>query len=278
MLGRIVAALISGALLAQAHGLHPFWPLAWIAPIPLLIAVIGASRATAFLCGAIAGALSVAGMFAYMLDLTGPAPLAVIVVVKALIWGGMLRWRRASPTRRLPAAAAVFVFPALLAGVETLLAAVSPHGTAGAFAYSQMDFLPAIQVAALGGAPAITFVVMLFASLVAFAGRQARVRRGAGAAGAGRAALGFGLLAPEPAAGDREHVRVALLAGDQFEGVPDDWRAVWAAYTPADRTRGRPGLSHRACCRRRSRVSRPPTAPSRDRAAAPRSRAGVTCV
>jgi apolipoprotein N-acyltransferase len=57
-LGRIIAALLSGALLAQSYGLHPFWPLAWIAPIPLLIAVIGASRLGAFLYGALAGAAS----------------------------------------------------------------------------------------------------------------------------------------------------------------------------------------------------------------------------
>lgn len=230
LLGRIVAALISGALLAQAHGLHPFWPLAWVAPIPLLIAVIGASRATAFLCGAIAGALSVAGMFAYMLDLSGPAPLAVIVVFKALIWGGAAL-AVAFAERRLPAAAAVFVFPALMAGVETLLATVSPHGTAGAFAYSQMDFLPAIQVAALGGAPAITFVAMLFASLVAMlVAQRAFVAALAPLALIG-ASLGFGYwrLSLPPA---EQTVRVALLASDRFEGVPDDWRAVWAAYAP----------------------------------------------
>ncbi|MGH6950289.1 MAG: apolipoprotein N-acyltransferase [Vitreimonas sp.] len=228
--GRIAAALISGALLAQAHGLHPFWPLAWAAPIPLLIAVIGASRATAFLCGAIAGALSVAGMFAYMLDLSGPAPLAVFIVFKGLIWGGAAL-AASFADRHLPPAAAVFVFPALMAGVETLLAAISPHGTAGALAYSQMNFLPAIQVASLGGAPAVTFVPMLFGSLVA----MLIARRAFAAALVPLvligAALGFGYwrLSLPPAA---ETVRVALLAADRFEGVPDDWRAVWAAYAP----------------------------------------------
>ena len=133
VIGRVAAALLSGALLAQAHGLQPYWPLAWAAAIPLLVAVIGASRMIAFLCGAIAGALSVAEMFAYMLELTGPAPLAVIVVLKALIWGGAAL-AASFAERRLPAAAAVFVFPTLMAGVETLIAAVSPHGTAGAFA------------------------------------------------------------------------------------------------------------------------------------------------
>jgi apolipoprotein N-acyltransferase len=228
LLARIVAALITGALLAQTHGLQPFWPLAWAAAIPLLIAVIGASPLVAFACGAIAGAASGAGMFAYMLDLAGPPPVVAITVLKALIWGGAAA-AVAFAGRRLPAAAAVFVFPALMAGVETLIGAVSPHGTAGAFAYSQMDFLPAIQIAALGGAPAITFVVLLFASLVAFAVAKRSFAAALAPSLIVALALGFGYLRinlpPQS-----ERARATLLAGDQFEGVPGDWRAVWSAY------------------------------------------------
>ncbi|MBK6705079.1 MAG: hypothetical protein IPG56_15840 [Caulobacteraceae bacterium] len=66
LLGRIVAALISGALLAQAYSLNPFWPLAWIAPIPMLIAAIGASRLGAFAYGAIAGVMSIVLMISYL--------------------------------------------------------------------------------------------------------------------------------------------------------------------------------------------------------------------
>jgi apolipoprotein N-acyltransferase len=228
LLGRILAALLSGALLAQAHSLEPQWPIAWAAPIPLMIAAIGASRAAALACGAIAGAMSVAMMFSYMAELAGPVALAAIIVLKALVWGACCL-AAAVAERRLPAAAAVFVFPALMAGLETLIASVSPHGSAGAFAYSQMDFLPVIQVAALGGAPAITFVVMLFGSLIAFlVARRAFVAALAPLAIVA-AAMGFGYWRLSlPAAG--ESVRVTLLAGDQFEGVPEEWRAVWAAY------------------------------------------------
>lgn len=228
LLGRLVAALFSGALLAQAHGLAPFWPLAWLAPIPLLIAAMGASRLVAFACGAIAGAMSVALMFTYLLELGGLAPTLVVALAKALIWGGLALAVRGA-ARRLPAWAAVFVFPALLAGVETLIAAVSPHGSAGALAYSQMDFLPAIQIAALGGAPAITFMVATFASAFAIlVGRRAPLAAIAPALVIA-AALGFGhwRLDTAPAV---ENVSIALLAGDQFEGVPEDWRLVWGAY------------------------------------------------
>jgi apolipoprotein N-acyltransferase len=129
----------------------------------------------------------------------------------------------------LPAAAAVFVFPLLMAGIETLLAAVSPHGTAGAFAYSQMNYLPAIQIASMGGAPAITFVVMLFASTAALVVAKRAFVAALAPLALVAAALGLGYLRlslpPQS-----ETARVALLAGDQFEGAPEDWRTVWAAY------------------------------------------------
>jgi apolipoprotein N-acyltransferase len=232
-LGRIVAAVISGLLLAQSYGLAPFWPLAWIAPIPLLIVAIGASRWEAFGYGALAGALSMALMFSYLADLGGPVIPAIITVIKALIWGGIALAVRGA-ARLLPSWAAVFVFPALMAGVETLLAASSPHGSAGSLAYSQMDFLPAIQVASLGGAPAITFVVSLFASLVALLIVKRSFVASLAPALIVIAALGFGAHR----IWDRENKEtsedpsyaVAMLAGDDFDLEAADWRPTWEAY------------------------------------------------
>jgi apolipoprotein N-acyltransferase len=247
LLGRIVAALISGALLAQAYGLHPFWPLAWLAPIPLLIAVIGASRLGAFAYGAIAGIVSMALMISYFMDLGGIVPALAITVTKALAWGAMALAVRGAG-RLLPAWAAVFTFPALMASIETLIAALSPHGSAGALAYSQMDFIPAIQVASLGGAPAITFVVTLFASLIAFLIAKRAFATALVPALVVTASLVYGVLREPipvtPTADEPPRFFLAtLLAGDQFSGVPDDWRAVWNAYAPqieraADQGRG----------------------------------------
>lgn len=233
LLGRIVAALISGALLAQAYGLTPFWPLAWLAPIPLLIAVLGASRWGALAYGVIAGATSMALMLNYFLGLIGsPIPAVVITLIKALIWGAMALAVRGA-VRHLPTWAAVFVFPALMAGVETLVAATSPHGSAGALAYSQMDFLPAIQIASLGGAPAITFVVTLFSSAIAFLFAKRAFVAALAPALIVSGALAFG-YARLNAYGDpfTGPMQATLIAGDQFEGVPTDWRMVWNGYTP----------------------------------------------
>ena len=231
LLGRIVAALISGALLAQAYSLHPFWPLAWIAPAPMLIAAIGASRLGAFAYGAIAGLVSVALMIAYFADIGGVTTVLIIVASKALVWGVVAYAVRAA-AQFLPNWAAVFLFPALMTGIDALTAATSPHGSAGALAYSQMDFIPAIQVASLGGAPAITFVVTLFASAIAFLIAKRAAIAALAPALIVSAALGFGYLRTAQPLPSSETIDVTLIAGDQFEGVPDDWRAVWNAYTP----------------------------------------------
>lgn len=164
---RLLLALASGALMAQVASLTPFWPLAWIAPVPLLLASIGARGWMALAYGALAGALSTALAFTYFLELSGLVPTLIIVALTALMWA-FYAFATASAARWLPTWAAVFVLPLLGAGIETALAANSPHGAAGSLANSQMDFTPVLQVAGLGGAPAVTFVVLLFASALAF--------------------------------------------------------------------------------------------------------------
>jgi apolipoprotein N-acyltransferase len=233
-LGRIVAALLSGALLAQSYGLHPFWPLAWIAPIPLLIAVMGATRLGAFLYGALAGALSMALMAPYFLDLGGLAPTAIITLVKALIWGAIAFAVRGG-ARHLPSWAAVFVFPTLMAGVETLIAATSPHGSAGSLAYSQMDFLPAIQIASLGGAPAIVFVLSLFASAIALLVAKRAIVGVVAPALILAAALGWGHFRTFGPIGTLPggHLDIVLLAGDDLAFDAADWRPTLEVYTAA---------------------------------------------
>ena len=59
------AALASGALFALANMLEPWWPAAWIAPIPLLLAAFRASNREAALLAAMASLMGVAGVAGY---------------------------------------------------------------------------------------------------------------------------------------------------------------------------------------------------------------------
>lgn len=231
LLGRIVAAVLSGVLLAQAYGLQSFWPLAWIAPIPLLIAAIGATRLGAFLYGALAGALSMASIGPYLMELSGPIPPLIITIVKALIWGAMCFAVRGA-ARHVPPLTAVFLFPLMMAAIEVVIAASSPHGSAGSLAYSQMDFLPAIQVASLGGAPAITFVLSAFASLMAFLVAKRAIFSAIAPLLIVAAALAWGFMRPIEVTGANadQYIPIALLAGDDLDFEAADWRPTWEAY------------------------------------------------
>jgi apolipoprotein N-acyltransferase len=76
--------------------------------------------------------------------------------------------------KRLPVGASLAVFPALFSTWELALSCVSPHGTAGSVAYSQVPFVPLIQIARLGGISSITFLLWLIPSGIALALRNRR--------------------------------------------------------------------------------------------------------
>lgn len=155
---RIGAAVLSGVLLANTYGLNPWWPLAWIAPVPLLIALHGTRWHLALGLGATAGAIASLSLFDYLTGLGGIGSALVITVLRAGQWAGLAlaAW---TAHRHLPAFAGALVFPSVMAGFEVLMALLSPHGSGGSLAYSQMDALAVIQIASLGGTAAIAFLL-----------------------------------------------------------------------------------------------------------------------
>jgi apolipoprotein N-acyltransferase len=186
-----VAVLLSGAMWFDSAGVNHVWPLAWIAPLKLLILIpdLRAGRAAIAAFGASAiGALNLVLAYRAMppaVLLLGVLFIALPIVLVALAWRAVER--RGHPV------VAIFAFPALLASEEYLISLVSPLGTFGSLAYSQADVRAVIQLASLTGLWGITFIVSLFP---AGAGRrlalpppaEGRARRGRAAA---RPCLGF---------------------------------------------------------------------------------------
>jgi apolipoprotein N-acyltransferase len=234
--GRITAAAIGAALLYFALKLTPFWPAAWLAPIPLLLVAFHAPSREASLLVWFAAAIGVSSNLTYYLQTTGPIATAVILILQILAWGFYVN-RTRSVVRNSQSWTVVFVFPALMAAIDTLVSRFSPHGTAGSFAYTQMDFLPAIQIASVLGAPSIVFLVGLFASTAAIAIYHGpRIHRPSLAYGIPAAlivlALGFGELRLHPST-DAPLTRVGLIAVDEFinpPAPPERAEAVWRAY------------------------------------------------
>jgi len=232
---RWIVALLGGGLIALGSSLHPVWWAAWLGPAAVLWAAF-ASRAwagagLAFVAGLLGGVPL--ALFLHQVA-TLPLLIGVSAISAATFAAGVAL---AAAARRLGSpAVAVFAFPAWCAALDAVRSWTSPHGTSSSIAYSQMDVTPVLQVAALGGTPAVTFVVTLFASGLAFALADARSLPRARAAAVPTlavvaAALGFGAwrLATAPAV---PRVTVALAALDLPHSLPADWRGVLDTYRP----------------------------------------------
>ena len=147
-----------------------------------------------------------------------PIILVGVFVIPSLVFGlAVLLWRAFviwnDPWR------AALVVPAVWVTYEYLVGVTSAHGTFGNLVYTQMNFLPVLQLASVFGVWGVTFCVLFFAAAVA------ALLSGAGTAGQRQmfaAAAGLLMLVmltfgwwrvhfmPEP-----EHsVTVGLLASD----------------------------------------------------------------
>ncbi len=165
---RWALAIAAGVAMRFGYGLEPLWWLALLAPVPLLVAALHASAREA---AALALAAALIGPVLPWSYLAGLMPLPVVMGIAAamaLQWAAVIVVTRAVH-RRGPAWCTPFAFGIVLAAFDALLAASSPDGTAASLAYTQADALALVQVASLGGTPAITFVMGVVASVLAMA-------------------------------------------------------------------------------------------------------------
>ena len=214
----LVATGLTALLWWFGNGLHPLWWLTWWAPLPVLWLaprVRWSWTALAAFVGAAVGSLD---QWSYLHDYIG-LPLAVIVwivVAPGLALAAcalLFRWLLLRG-RRL---AAALVVPALWIALEYANTLSSPHGTFGAIAYTQMEALPILQLAALTGLWGIGFMLLWLPAALA---ATASPVRGSGrwsalalCAAALAGVLGYGLWRlQQPATGS---VRVGLVSLEQ---------------------------------------------------------------
>jgi len=170
----LICAVLAAVMFYLSQGLNDVWGLAWIAPLPLLWLAYGETpRRHLFGASLVACA---AGQIYLLQCYWGMLPwfaLALMILGLGMVFAMIMLGVRAA-WRRLPPSAALFAFPLFWTAFEFLLGLVSPHGTYSSMAYSQVSWPPALQIAALLGLYAITFLLCLFASALAMAGRGAR--------------------------------------------------------------------------------------------------------
>jgi apolipoprotein N-acyltransferase len=149
-------------------GLHPIWWMLWLAPIPMLAAAPRLRSGAAFLLSSIAwliGAMNQLNYVRHEIELP-PLIATLYFLAPAVVFGLAVVFVRRFLTHGSVFLGAV-AFPAYWVTWEYLNATFSPHSTWGNLAYTQMNFLPLIQIASITGIWGISFVVFLFSGTVA---------------------------------------------------------------------------------------------------------------
>ena len=162
------AGLVSAVFAYFGTGLHPIWWALWLAPIPVLAISPRLGGGAAFLVAAFAWVIGEMNQWNYVRhQIELPAQITILYfVVPAVVFGlGVLFVR--GFVRRGSLFLASLALPVYWVAYEYLTAIASPHSTWGNLAYTQMNCLAVIQIAAITGLWGISFVVFLFAGAVA---------------------------------------------------------------------------------------------------------------
>ncbi|HTM79722.1 hypothetical protein [Asticcacaulis sp.] len=228
----IVAALLSGALLAVSRDTGQFGWLVLVAPVPLLVYAVRAPKAwPVFGLALIAGLMGEAGpvwFYGRVLPL-----IYGLAVYQALVFALAVLFMRGL-YRRISPAVAVLGFAAMTAAIEYLYGLVSPNGSFGALGYAMVDVVPLLQTASLAGIAGLSFLAAIIpAGLAVLCLRPRDVTALAVWALPVVAALVYGFWQLAQPSG--LSLRIALLSDDRYAGRiydhPEAGPEISAAFT-----------------------------------------------
>ena len=247
----LFACLATAVLVWFGNGLNLSWPLLWFAPLPVLLF---AARGFWWSSGLAAFVSFLAGSFSmwhYFRVLQAPpevwlitySGVALLFTAAVLLFRALLRC--GAPW------SALLSFPALWVSAEYVHSVATPDGTAGSLAYSQLHFLPFLQLASFTGPWGMGFALLLFPAALAIGWhlRHSRPRQAqrivCATLGLIAAVLIFGavrLSGPR----DGRKIKVGLIASDEpgNENVAANGAAT-ERFAPRVR-----GSCERACCKR----------------------------
>jgi apolipoprotein N-acyltransferase len=227
----VLAALLSGALLAVSRDTGQLGWLVLVAPVPLLVQALRAPRTRGIASLAFAaGVMAEAGpMWFYGRILPVVVGLAAL---QALMFMLTVLFMRAL-YRRFPAAVAVLGFAVMTVAQEYLRSLVSPNGSFFALGYALVDVVPLLQTASLAGIGGLTFLAAVIPAGLALLCVQPRDAKAALAWSLPvLAALLYGFWQLAQPAGPS--VRIALLSDDRYAGRvfhhPDAGPGIAAAF------------------------------------------------
>jgi apolipoprotein N-acyltransferase len=211
--------ILTATLVWFGNGLTPWWPLMWFAPLPLFWFALRSRWWSAAPLAFAAWLTGSANLLGYIHLLHAPIgvwlanfgglSLSVAIgvlmfralVLRGAVWTGMI------------APAAVWVT------LDWVRYGFTPHGTGADLAYTQLEFLPFLQLSSITGPWGMTFLLQLFpaAAAVALHLRKSEPRRAARVvgvvAGVMLVVLGYGIVRLGES-GQRQNIKVGLVASD----------------------------------------------------------------
>jgi apolipoprotein N-acyltransferase len=235
----VAAALATAVLVWFGEGLRPWWPLAWLAPLPVLWYSLRANWWATALTSMLGWLLGNATLLNYFLaqGMSLAEWLGNFATLSAMATAGTLLFRLL--VVRGAVWSAMLALPALWVSVDWLRYWITPHGTSADLAYTQLEFLPFLQLASLTGPWGMSFLLLLVpsAAILVLHLRRTRPREAIQSAGAVAAivamVLGYGALRLA-GSGQPASVMVGLLASDgAHDHVADpgpDAQQLFAAY------------------------------------------------
>ncbi|MCU1224510.1 MAG: hypothetical protein JWQ42_2603 [Edaphobacter sp.] len=216
----VLATLATAAMFYFGNGLEPWWPLMWFAPLPVLLFALRRKWWEAALMAVAVMMLGNLNMWSYFTKTLGMprsawvgiflatgvvfaagALLFRVLVLRGAVWSGLL------------------ALPAVWVTSEYVRNITSPHGSAGSLAYSQLKFLPFLQLASITGPWGMSFVLLLFPAAIAIGLhlRHTSAKRALQVAGTGvgvvAAVLVFGVV--RLALPQTQMVKVGLITSDE---------------------------------------------------------------
>ena len=216
----LLAIVAAAVMFYFGNGLDPWWPLMWFAPLPVLLFALRSKWWATAVTAAAAMMLGSLNMWNYLIHTLG-APRyawAVIFLIMSVIFvAGVLLFR--GLVLRGALWSGLLALPALWVTSEYVRNVTSPHGSAGSLAYSQLKFLPFLQLASITGPWGMTFVLLLFPAAIAIGLhlRQTSPKRALQITVAGVAVVAAVLVfgAVRLTISQTQMVKVGLIASDE---------------------------------------------------------------
>ncbi|HWH59540.1 MAG TPA: nitrilase-related carbon-nitrogen hydrolase [Terriglobales bacterium] len=209
----MLAALLSGGMFYLSLGTHNVWPLVWFAPVPLLWLTYGRDPVWRVMLATLAAIL--AGSI-YIWQCYSTVPLLILlqlILPQAVLFPLAIAFARLVH-RRAPPLITVFAFPACWTLFEYCIGLLSPNGSFGSFAYTQVSSPVLIQSASLFGLYIITFLICLFSNAISVVLRPSRTAVIAAVTGLAICALNLGFGAIRLVHPQQARVRAAAFVDD----------------------------------------------------------------